>query len=102
MWICPRCGERCEEQFDACWKCSANRSGAPALPEKSKVKFEIFRGTFKSWELLFTEAAEFASALGAGRLISISHSEDDNDGVVTVWYWSDEKPAAPGGGQRAG
>ncbi|MEN8127181.1 MAG: hypothetical protein ABFR90_05160 [Planctomycetota bacterium] len=52
-----------------------------------KVQFQVFRGTWTSFEALFHEAAQFASALGPERLISISHSEDENDGVVTVWYW---------------
>jgi hypothetical protein len=42
-----------------------------------------------SWEQLFQEAAEFATTLGRERLISISHSEDQNQGVVAVWYWGD-------------
>jgi len=24
-WSCPRCGERLESQFTACWKCGAER-----------------------------------------------------------------------------
>lgn len=55
---------------------------------ESTASFEIFRGTLASWETLFTRAAEFASHVGRERLISISHSEDQNKGVVTVWYWS--------------
>lgn len=51
------------------------------------VKFEVFRGVLATWNQLFTEAAEFASRLGPEKLISISHSEDQKDGVVTVWYW---------------
>ncbi|MCP4900664.1 MAG: hypothetical protein GY906_27185 [bacterium] len=54
-----------------------------------KVTYRMFRSTLKSWDELFDEAAEFASSLGPGRLISISHSEDGNDGVVAVWYWED-------------
>ena len=54
-----------------------------------RVAFEIFRGTFTSWEALFAEAAEFASRIGPERLISISHSEDKQEGVVTVWYWAE-------------
>ena len=56
--------------------------------DRRVVQFEIFRGTLATWENLFSEAAEFATSLGHDRLISISHSEDRDDGVVTVWYWS--------------
>ena len=55
-----------------------------------KVKFEIFRGIFASWDTLFTEASEFASKIGKDRVINISHSNNHKNGVVTVWYWSDE------------
>ena len=59
-------------------------SDAGALPE---VRFEIFRSGMSSWESLFEEAADFASRIGPEDLINISHSEDSNEGVVTVWYW---------------
>jgi hypothetical protein len=52
------------------------------------VRFEVFRGTFATWQELFEQAAEFATQVGRERLISISHSEDKDDGVVSVWYWS--------------
>lgn len=52
-----------------------------------KVRFKTFRGSWASWDELFQDAADFATELGKERLISISHSEDGNDGVVTVWYW---------------
>ena len=54
-----------------------------------KVTYRIFRGTLQTWDQLFSEAAGFASTLAPGQLISISHSEDGNDGVVAVWYWAD-------------
>lgn len=52
-----------------------------------KVKYKHFRGVLKSWEQLFEEAARFATEVGEERLISISHSADHSDGLVTVWYW---------------
>jgi len=55
---------------------------------RSKVQFKYFRGTLSSWDQLFTQAAAYATEIGPDRLITISHSEDDNDGVVTVWYWA--------------
>ncbi|MFC1852717.1 hypothetical protein ACFL27_21160 [candidate division CSSED10-310 bacterium] len=51
------------------------------------VTYKMFRGTFKSWEVLFQEATSFANLLSQDRLISISHSCDNNDGVVVVWFW---------------
>lgn len=54
---------------------------------KLQVKFKIYRGMLKSWETLFMEASVFAASVGRDRLISISHSADQHDGVVTVWYW---------------
>jgi len=55
---------------------------------RSKVKFEIIHSHFGSWEGLFEQAAAFATSVGQERVISISHSADNGDGVVTVWYWA--------------
>ncbi len=104
-WDCPKCGERLELQFDTCWRCGTAREpasppvpGQPpelpaAAPKKWRVEFQLYRGTFESWEGLFRQAADFASDIGRERLIGISHSEDDDDGVVTVWYWSQDGAA---------
>ena len=59
-----------------------------------RVDFRWFSGTFTTWESLFSQAARFASTLPPSDLISISHSADKAEGVVTVWFWSGE-PAAP-------
>jgi len=56
---------------------------------REQLRFEVFRGTFASWQALFADAAAFASRIGRDRVMSISHSEDQNEGVVAVWYWSD-------------
>lgn len=59
----------------------------PATPGRPVVSFRVFTSAMRSWEELFADAATFASSVGRDRLINISHSEDDNEGVVTVWYW---------------
>ena len=64
-----------------------------------RATFRLFRGTFASWEQLFDEAAAFATQVGPERLISISHSEDENHGVVAVWYWEAGRGGG-GGGSR--
>jgi hypothetical protein len=56
---------------------------------KTHVCHKHFRGTIKSWDELFAEAAEFATTVGKDRLISISHSDHKAHGVVAVWYWSE-------------
>jgi hypothetical protein len=53
------------------------------------VKYESFHGTLATWDDLFSEAAEFASQISRDRLITISHSADRSNGVVTVWYWDE-------------
>lgn len=53
------------------------------------VTFKVFRGTMATWDQLFSDAAAFATMVGPERLITISHSEDKQDGVVAVWYWAD-------------
>ena len=52
-----------------------------------RVRYEQFRGTFATWDDLFTKATQFATELGETKLINISHSCAGQDGVVTVWYW---------------
>jgi uncharacterized glyoxalase superfamily protein PhnB len=54
-----------------------------------EVKFEEFRGIMATWTDLFSQAAAFASGIGPDRLIGISHSEDQQDGVIAVWYWAE-------------
>ncbi|NCF90416.1 MAG: hypothetical protein GWQ05_05575 [Verrucomicrobiaceae bacterium] len=55
------------------------------------VDFRTFRGVLTSFDNLFRQAADFATSVGKQDLISISHSEDGDDGVVTVWYWNHRK-----------
>jgi hypothetical protein len=92
MWACQKCGESVEDQFDSCWKCAATK-GAPAaieLPVEPptnaaaphwELAYRMFRGTLASWDSLFSEATAFANGLGPERVLNISHSEDQNDGV---------------------
>ena len=54
-----------------------------------RVRFKHFKATLKSWNAMNQEAADFASEIAPDRLISISHSADHSEGVVTVWYWSE-------------
>jgi hypothetical protein len=49
--------------------------------------FKMFRSNLSPWEAVFREAADFATRVGPGRVISISHSEENNEAVVTVWFW---------------
>jgi hypothetical protein len=52
----------------------------------SKVSFEVFRGVLASYESLFRKAAAFASTIDQDKLVSISHSSNGAEGIVTVWY----------------
>jgi hypothetical protein len=56
----------------------------------ARLAYLMFRGTFETWEALFAEAAHFATEIGPERVVSISHSPDRSDGVVTVCYWTTE------------
>jgi hypothetical protein len=108
MGTCAKCGAETEPGFEVCWSCCAplpataaseaitdkpappaqpESAGGPDLPPGPRVCFTVFRSYTQSWEELFGQAAAFASRIDPNDLISISHSEDDNEGVVTVWYW---------------
>lgn len=101
MWTCKQCGAKLQDQFTACWKCASPRQAeatldpAPPGPEPKPIRwrlqYEVFRGTLSSWDDLFTRASDFASVLGPERVLTISHSCDHSDGVVTVWYWVPEQ-----------
>jgi hypothetical protein len=100
MWTCKKCGEKLEDQFNSCWKCSTPREQVePASVEAPggdtqrqwRLNYRIFRGTFATWEELFTKAAYFATEVGPEQVLNVSHSVDDGDGVVTVWYWGIDK-----------
>ncbi len=53
-----------------------------------RAAYTFFKaGSFTSWDSLFTDVAAFATTVGRENLISISHSQDNNQAVVTVWYW---------------
>ena len=56
-----------------------------------EVKFEIVRSAVHSWQSLFEQAANVATKIGREKVISISHSADDGDGIVTIWYWTENE-----------
>jgi hypothetical protein len=56
-----------------------------------RVLFKSFDSKMASREKLFKAASEFASVVGPERLITISHSEDRDNIVITIWYWGDEE-----------
>jgi hypothetical protein len=55
-----------------------------------RVTFKAFDSKMASREKLFRAAAEYASQIGPDRLITMSHSEDRDNIVITIWYWTDE------------
>ena len=54
-----------------------------------RVRFKMFKSSMSSWQQMFNEAADFANTFPADRLINISHSADQSQGVVVVWYWGE-------------
>jgi hypothetical protein len=61
-----------------------------AAPDETArfARYESFGSELTPRETAFAQAAEFATGLGPGRVISISHAEDDRGCIVTVWYWA--------------
>ena len=55
-----------------------------------KAMFKFFRSGHEPWETLFQKAADFMTKVGPEYVIGVSHSHEQNVGVVTVWYWLDE------------
>jgi hypothetical protein len=52
------------------------------------ARYQSFGSDLTPRETAFTQAAEFATTLGPGRVISVSHAEGERGCVVTVWYWA--------------
>lgn len=67
------------------------RDGDPGPRRWLRVRF--VRSSMRSWQSLFQETAKWADGLADGQLFSISHSCDNTDAVVAVWYWVDHDPA---------
>jgi hypothetical protein len=85
---CPHCGEQVVVRKGAVVAADPKKEEVPpAEPSPRFAHFKMFRSSLTTWESLFAEAAEFASQLGPERLISVSHSSDNGEGVVAVWYW---------------
>jgi hypothetical protein len=59
-----------------------------------RVAFKAFDSKMASREKLFRAAVEYATQIGRERLITMSHSEDHDQIVVTIWYWTDEPEGA--------
>ncbi len=57
-----------------------------------QVHYRAFREQPVNWEALFEKSAKFASTIAPERLISISHSSNGTEGIVSVWFWDDEAP----------
>lgn len=102
LWTCPQCGERLEDQFAHCWRCSALKpdnlpagrtSGvADTIPDPQGQSWhmacQVFRGAWETWDQFLGEAASFATGIGPECLISITHSGAEDEGVASVLYFS--------------
>lgn len=53
-----------------------------------QARFRIFKSHTSPWPKIFATATAFATTLGPERLIGISHSHEQNLGMVAVWYWA--------------
>ncbi len=91
---CPHCREPLVVREGALLPADGSRAAdvpkgeaAPAEAAPRFARFKMFRSALTTWESLFAEAAEFASQMGPERLITVSHSSDNGEGVVAVWYW---------------
>ena len=55
-----------------------------------RITFKAFDSKMASREKLFKAAIEFANKLDRKDLLNITHSEDRDNIVITVWYWTEE------------
>jgi hypothetical protein len=55
-----------------------------------RLTFKSFDSKMASREKLFKAAIEFANKVDRKDLINITHSEDHDNIVITIWYYTDE------------
>jgi hypothetical protein len=55
-----------------------------------RITFKSFDSKLASREKLFKAAVDFANKVDPQKLITITHSEDRDNIVITIWYWTDE------------
>ncbi|OAI55108.1 hypothetical protein AYO44_02920 [Planctomycetaceae bacterium SCGC AG-212-F19] len=55
-----------------------------------RITYKSFDSKMASREKLFKSAIDFANKLNRQDLINITHSEDRDNIVLTVWYWTEE------------
>jgi hypothetical protein len=60
-----------------------------------RVRFKTFESQFATRQKILQMAADFATQLGRERLINITHSEDRDEEVVTIWYWEEAHEGKP-------
>lgn len=53
-----------------------------------KAQFKVFKSQFNSWETMAEEVTEYLTALGPDKVIGVSHSQEQQLGVIVVWYWA--------------
>ena len=64
------------------------RAAVRGRKKPAMIAFKYFRGALVTWQRLFEKAAAFATRLGPDEVVSISHSQQPHEAVVTVWYWT--------------
>lgn len=54
MWTCPKCGEKIEDQFDSCWKCSAPaEQTGPTLLAARRIRLFFLLGILFEFVVIF-------------------------------------------------
>ncbi len=93
---CSECGKPLPEEIRAQLP-SQQRAAPPAdaVRPTRRVQYRVFESSYASWSELFAQASAFASGIPEEDLISISHSADNSNGVVAVWFWSGPR-SSPG------
>lgn len=79
MWKCKKCGEMVEDQFDSCWKCSADKTGASTvspevieeIEEEAKGYNESARAQYPALRLIAGVYKILAWLVAIGTLICI-------------------------------
>ena len=68
MWICPKCNERIEDQFDSCWKCAGQLQPAVTQDKDGSPLWSVLSLAFPVCSLVIAFLVFAGRGHGGGNL----------------------------------
>ena len=88
MWICPKCEEKIEDQFDSCWKCAARADQSSSAPLPPKLRwFHYITAAFISYSMPWLAILLFPALSWRGVDDAVRNYRGDVFNHLSVWLW---------------